>query len=184
MLAHLLIKRARRSKKHKTSTPDETNQDSTPNDTNESPNPDQTTRSSMSDETNMSRPLEGKVALITGSSKGIGRATALRLAYDGAKVVINYASGAKDAEEVVDIIGTENAVAIQADASNIREIEGLVAKTVTAFGKIDILVASAGVLPMKDLESTTEADFDRTFALNVKGPYFLVQVCRNCTPSQ
>lgn len=125
----------------------------------------------------MSRPLEGKVALITGSSKGIGRATALRLARDGAKVVINYASGADSAQEVVRTIGEKNAIAVQADASNISQIESLIAKTVEVFGKIDILVANAGVLPMKDLESTTGEDFDRTFALNVKGPYFLVQVC-------
>ena len=125
----------------------------------------------------MSRPLGGKVALVTGSSKGIGRATALRLAHDGAKVVINYASSADSAQEIVRTIGEKNAIAIQADASNISQVEGLIAKTVEVFGKIDILVANAGVLPMKDLESTTEEDFDRTFALNVKGPYFLVQVC-------
>jgi len=124
----------------------------------------------------MSRPLEGKVALITGSSKGIGRATAFRLAQDGAKVVVNYSRGTDAAAKVVEDIGSEYAFAIQADASKIFDIEVLIGKTVAKFGKIDILVASAGVLPMKDLENTTEEDFDRAFALNVKGPYFLVQV--------
>jgi 3-oxoacyl-[acyl-carrier protein] reductase len=66
--------------------------------------------------------LAGRVALITGRSKGIGRATALRLAHDGAKVIINYASGAEAADEVVKEIGSENAMAVKADVSNIEEI--------------------------------------------------------------
>lgn len=124
----------------------------------------------------MSAPLSGKVALITGGSKGIGAATALELASQGAKVVINYSSDQAPADELVEKIGKDNALAIKADAGNINAIEGLVKQTIERFGKIDILIPNAGILPMKDVESTTEEDFDRTMNVNVKGPYFLVQV--------
>jgi 3-oxoacyl-[acyl-carrier protein] reductase len=122
-------------------------------------------------------PLAGKVALVTGASKGIGKATALHLASQGASLVINYSSDAKEANDVVGKIGAEKAFAVKADASSIKAIEDLVKQTVGKFGKIDILVPNAGILPMKDLETTTEEDFDQCMALNVKGPYFLVQVC-------
>lgn len=124
----------------------------------------------------MSLPLAGKVALVTGASKGIGAAAVLELAKQGAKVVINYSSDAAPAEELVARLGAENAIAVKADAGSVKEIERLVQTTVDRFGKIDIVVANAGIMPMRDLESTTEEDFDRTVGLNVKGPYFLVQV--------
>ena len=120
--------------------------------------------------------LEGKVALITGASKGIGKATALRLAKDGARVVINYSSDKQAADEVVQQIGTKQAAAILADASKVSEIESLIKQTVDLFGKIDILIPCAGMLPMSPLEATSEELFDKIFALNVKGPYFLAQV--------
>ncbi|KAL8844665.1 MAG: hypothetical protein Q9176_000765 [Flavoplaca citrina] len=122
-----------------------------------------------------SAPLAGKVALITGASKGIGKATALRLSKDGANVVIGYSSDAKSAEELVKTIGHDRALAVKADVSVVTEMEKLVQQTVDKFGKIDILIPNAGVAPMKDLEQTTEAEFDFTMALNVKGPYFLCQ---------
>lgn len=121
--------------------------------------------------------LAGKVALITGGSKGIGGATALRLARDGATIVINYASDASSAREIVEQIGSDKALAIQGDAGNVAAITDMVEQTVTKFGKIDILVACAGMLTFSPLESTTEKIFDQLFALNVKGPYFLTQVC-------
>ena len=120
--------------------------------------------------------LAGKVALITGASKGIGKATALRLAKDGARVVINYSSDKQAADEVVQQIGTNKAAAILADASKVSEIESLIKQTVDLFGKIDILIPCAGILPMSPLEATSEELFDKIFALNVKGPYFLAQV--------
>ena len=123
-----------------------------------------------------SNTLAGKVALVTGGSKGIGKATVLRLAQDGAKVVINFSSDASAADELVQQIGKDRALAIKADAGNVVEIEKLVKETVETFGKIDILVLNAGVLAMKDLENTTEQDFDFSMAVNVKGPYFLIQV--------
>lgn len=116
------------------------------------------------------------VALITGASKGIGRATAVHLASQGASIVVNYSSDANAAEEVVGQIGRERAFAVKADAGSVKGVEDLVKQTVSRFGKIDILVPNAGILPMKDIETTTEADFDQCMTLNVKGPYFLVQV--------
>ena len=107
---------------------------------------------------------------------GIGRATILGLAKAGAKVVINYASDSSPANELVESIGNDNALAIKADAGEVRGIEEMVKQTVHKFGKIDILIPNAGVLAMKDVENTTEQDFDNSYALNVKGPYFLVQV--------
>lgn len=123
-----------------------------------------------------SLPLAGKVALITGGSKGIGRATSLHLARDGAKIVVNYSSSSKDADEVVSLIGDSQAIAIKADVSNVTEIGKLVDATVAKWGKIDILVACAGVMRLNELESVTEEEYDMTFGLNVKGPMFLVQV--------
>lgn len=123
-----------------------------------------------------SKPLSGKVAIITGGSKGIGRSTAIRLAKDGASVAINYASDPAAANELIKEIGADHAIAIQADAGSIDGAEKIVNETVRHFGRIDIVIPNAGVLPMKDLQGTTEEDFDKTFNLNVKGPYFLCQV--------
>lgn len=120
--------------------------------------------------------LSGKVALITGSSRGIGKATVLHLANEGASVVINYIADESAANSIVAQIGSARALAIQADASSLADLDRLVDSAVAKFGKIDILVANAGILPMKDLENTTEADFDKTYNLMVKGPYFLAQV--------
>ncbi|TVY39039.1 Versicolorin reductase [Lachnellula subtilissima] len=122
-----------------------------------------------------SLPLAGKVALVTGGSKGIGRATSLRLARDGAKVVVNYASSSKDADEVVNLIGSEQAIAIKADVGNVEQIGKLIDATVAKWGKIDILIACAGLMRLNELEKLTEAEFDTTFNLNVKGPMFLTQ---------
>ncbi|KAL8822692.1 MAG: hypothetical protein Q9191_006579 [Dirinaria sp. TL-2023a] len=117
----------------------------------------------------------GKVALITGASKGIGKATALRFAKDGASVVINYNSDSKSADALVHQIGNGRALAVQADVSKVADIEKLVKATVERFQKIDILVPCAGMLPVSPLESTSEETFDQIFGLNVKGPYFLCQ---------
>lgn len=97
----------------------------------------------------------------------------------GASVVVNYSSDELSAEKVVKAIGSKNAVAVRADVSTTAGIESLVQKTLGRFHKIDILIANAGVLPMKDLEHMTEEDFDQTFSLKVKGPYFLCQVGRH-----
>jgi 3-oxoacyl-[acyl-carrier protein] reductase len=122
------------------------------------------------------KPLDGKVAIITGGSRGIGRAIVLQLAADGAKVVVNYASSAAAADDLVAQIGADKALAIKADAGNVEEIGKLVDGTVQKFGKIDIIIACAGVMLLNELDKTTETDYDATFALNVKGPLFLAQV--------
>jgi len=123
--------------------------------------------------------LLGKTALITGGSKGIGAATAILLAKAGANIAINYSSDSPAADDVVNQIGADHAIAIKADAGDISAIEKMVATTVHKFGKIDILIPSAGLLLMRDVEATTESDFDKIMRLNVKGPYFLVQVRPN-----
>ncbi|KAL4803350.1 hypothetical protein BDV18DRAFT_144624 [Aspergillus unguis] len=119
--------------------------------------------------------LTGKVVLITGASKGIGKATAQRLASEGASLVLNYNTDASSAEALVKEIGDDRALAVQADASKLPDLDRLVSSAVDKFGKIDILIPNAGILPMRDLEHTTEADFDFTYDLMVKGPYFLAQ---------
>jgi 3-oxoacyl-[acyl-carrier protein] reductase len=122
-------------------------------------------------------PLSGKVAIVTGGSRGIGKAICLKLAADGAKVVVNYSSSSSSAEEVVRAIGNSNAIAIKADVGNVTEIQHLIDETVSKFGKIDILVACAGIMPLNELEKVTEGEFDSVFDVNVKGPLFLAQVC-------
>lgn len=131
----------------------------------------------------MASSLAGKTALITGASKGIGKATALALARAGANVVINYSSDDSSANELVSTItsGSQSkiprALAVKADAGDVKELESMVNKVVDVYGKIDILIANAGIMPMADLEHTTEELFDRVMRLNVKGPLFLAQVC-------
>lgn len=120
--------------------------------------------------------MQDRVVLLTGGSKGIGKAIALRLAKAGAKVVINYSRDSNAADAVIkELGGPDRALAVQADVSNVSEIERLVDQTVAKFGRIDVVIPNAGMLPMATLEKTSEDLFDRTYALNVKGPFFLAQ---------
>ncbi|KAF2027735.1 NAD(P)-binding protein [Setomelanomma holmii] len=121
------------------------------------------------------QPLAGKVALITGASKGIGAATALQLASLGAKVVINYSSDLAPADALVKQIGSDKAIAIKANAASVKEIECLVEEAVKWGGGLDIVIPNAGISIMRTVEQTSEEDFQKTYDLNVKGPYFLVQ---------
>lgn len=121
--------------------------------------------------------LSGKVIIVTGGSKGIGRAISQRLAQDGASVVVNFSRDVSAADEVVQAIGQERALAVQADVGSVAGVEKLVAATVERFGRVDVVIPNAGIMPMRTTGNTTEEDFDRAFALNVKGPYFLAQVC-------
>ncbi|KAF2678845.1 NAD(P)-binding protein [Lentithecium fluviatile CBS 122367] len=119
-------------------------------------------------------PLNGNLALITGASKGIGKATALLLSSLGARVVINYSSDSTAADALVAQIGADKAIAIKADAGNVKELERLVHETV-AWGKKKVIANAATTALGMGLEQSTEEEFDRAVGLNVKGPFFLVQ---------
>lgn len=121
--------------------------------------------------------LNGKVAIVTGASSGIGRAIAERLAADGAIVVVNYRQSVEKAQAVVAGIHDKGgkAVAVQADLSAAAEARRLVADTMAQFSRLDILVNNAGKFVPKPLADTTEADFDAMMNLHAKGPYFAMQ---------
>lgn len=121
--------------------------------------------------------LSGKVAIVTGSSSGIGRAIAERLAEDGAIVVVNYGMSEEKARQVVTGIQGKGgkAIAVQSDMSKADQARRLFSETVKQFGRLDILVNNAGKFMPKPLLETTEADFDQAIALNAKGPYFAMQ---------
>ena len=125
----------------------------------------------------MSDSLKGKTALVTGASRGIGRAIVERLAKSGASVVVNYSSSADEAQKAVEQIKASggNAIAIKADVGRVPEITRLFDESIKQFGKLDILVNNAGIMFNKPVSATTEADFDRIFAINVKGTFFACQ---------
>jgi 3-oxoacyl-[acyl-carrier protein] reductase len=115
--------------------------------------------------------LNGKVAVVTGASKGIGAGIAKQLAVEGAAVVVNYASSKSDADKVVDEIAKAGgkAVAVQASVAKKAEVEKLFAAAEKAFGKIDILINNAGVYEFAPIEEVTEQQFHRMFDTNVLG---------------
>jgi 3-oxoacyl-[acyl-carrier protein] reductase len=122
--------------------------------------------------------LTGKVAIVTGSSRGIGRALAERLGREGAKVVVTYAGSKDKAEAVVSDIQASgsDAIALQFDLSNLDAIRALFQATLKHFGKLDILVVSGGAPRLtKPLVETTEEEFDAVFAFNTKGNFFALQ---------
>jgi 3-oxoacyl-[acyl-carrier protein] reductase len=115
--------------------------------------------------------LTGKVAVVTGASKGIGAGIAKQLANEGAAVIVNYASSKEGADQVVDEIskGGGKAIAVQADVAKKTDIERLFAEAKKAFGRLDILVNNAGVYKFEPLEAVTEDEFHREFNTNVLG---------------
>jgi 3-oxoacyl-[acyl-carrier protein] reductase len=119
----------------------------------------------------MSSKLSGKVAVVTGASKGIGASIALHLAAEGAAVVVNYSSSKQGADRVVgEIVGNGGkAIAVQADLAREADVRRLFAETVKAFGRLDILVNNAGVYEFWPLEDVTPEHFHKMFDLNVLG---------------
>jgi 3-oxoacyl-[acyl-carrier protein] reductase len=119
----------------------------------------------------MSQKLKGRVAVVTGASKGIGAAIAEQLAAAGAAVVVNYASSKAGADAVVERIRKVDgkAVAVQADVSKLEDIRRLFGETKKAFGKLDVLVNNAGVYEFGSLEAITAEHFHKQFDLNVLG---------------
>ena len=115
--------------------------------------------------------LSGKVAIVTGASKGIGASIAEHLAAEGASVVVNYASSKAGADKVVDRITKAGgkAIAVGANVAEQKEIDALIDATVKAFGKIDVLVNNAGVYAFEPLEAVNAESFHRMFNLNVLG---------------
>jgi 3-oxoacyl-[acyl-carrier protein] reductase len=124
----------------------------------------------------MSR-LKGKVAVVTGASKGIGAGIAKALAAEGASVVVNYASSKEGADKVVaEITGSGGkAISAHGDVANSAGVEKLFAETKKTFGKLDILVNNAGVFQFQPLETVTESDFHRQFNINVLGTVLATQ---------
>ena len=125
----------------------------------------------------MSKKLEGKIALVTGGSRGIGAAIAKRLATDGASVAITYSKGADAATSVVAEIERAGgkAIAIQADAANADACKVAVEKTVAIFGRLDVLVNNAGTAIPKSFEEATLEELDRVIDINVRGMFITTQ---------
>ncbi|CAN7473645.1 SDR family oxidoreductase [Mesorhizobium sp. LjRoot246] len=125
----------------------------------------------------MSQSLQGKNALVTGSSRGIGRAIAEGLATNGAAVAVNYVGNQKAADDVVAAITSKGgkAVAIQADISSVTDIRRLFDEAESELGAIDVVVANVGVAVIKPLIEASEADFDLVFGTNARGTFFTLQ---------
>src|SRR5438132_10695842 len=127
--------------------------------------------------TAMSKKLEGKVALVTGGSRGIGAAIARRLAADGATVAFTYSKDGNAASTVVKAIerGGGKALAIQADAADAKAVQGAVEKAVSTFGRLDVLVNNAGTAIPKAFAETTLEEMDRVIDINVRGALVATQ---------
>jgi 3-oxoacyl-[acyl-carrier protein] reductase len=121
--------------------------------------------------------LTGKVAIVTGASKGIGASIATALGAAGASVVVNYSSSKEGADRAVTEIISKggNAIAVQGNVAKVDDVLRLFAETKKAFGQLDILVNNAGVFQFDALEAVTETEFHREFDTNVLGPILLIQ---------
>jgi glucose 1-dehydrogenase len=122
--------------------------------------------------------LTGKVAIVTGGNSGIGRAIAVELAKQGAKVVVNYVVHPEATAELEKQIAASGgqAVGVKADVSKVAELQALVDSSVKAFGRVDILVNNAGVETRTSLLDTTEEQYDRVLSINLKSAFFATQI--------
>lgn len=125
-----------------------------------------------------------KVAIVTGASRGIGRAIAERFARDGLTVVVNYARSAGDADAVVDGINVRGgrAFALQADIGSLPDVRRLVCETVERFGRLDVLVNNAAIAPMKQAIDVTAEELNAVFAVNSHGPFLAMQEAARVLP--
>src|SRR3954451_18242379 len=125
----------------------------------------------------MSLPLTGRVALVTGGSRGIGAAIALDLAEAGAAVGINYRSSSVEAQAVADAIDKNSgrAITIQADVSDSGAVADMVRRVSQRLGPIDILINNAGIALIRGIDDLTEADFDETISVNLKSAFLCTQ---------
>ena len=121
--------------------------------------------------------LNGRIALVTGGSRGIGRAVALALAQAGASVAVNYRQREDEAADVVAAIerASGRAIAVRADVSKQDEVRALVKEVETRLGSIDVLVNNAGTATILDIDALTEDEFDRTLAVNLKSVFLCTQ---------
>ncbi len=128
--------------------------------------------------------LAGKVAIVTGSSKGIGAGIAARLAMDGASIIVNYSRSVEDAEVVVKRITDAGgkAVAVKADISKPEQIKSLIDAAIEHYGRLDILINNAGVYKVATLDSVTPESFDEHFNLNVRGLLLMTQAAARVLP--
>lgn len=130
--------------------------------------------------------LGGKVILVTGSSQGIGQAIAIRLAQEGASVVINYRSHPEGAEETLEKVKAAggqchivDGFTVQADTGGVADVQRMVADSIAHFGKLDILVNNAGIEKNASFWDVTEADYDAVLDVNLKGVFFATQALVN-----
>jgi len=121
--------------------------------------------------------LEGKVALVTGSSQGIGQGIAVRLAKEGANIIIDYRSHSEGAEETRRLVEESGAKAtiVRADLASVTQIQSLVESGVKVFGTIDLLVNNAGIEKRRDFWEVSEDEYDAVMAVNLKGAFFATQ---------
>jgi len=121
--------------------------------------------------------LAGKVALVTGAGRGIGKEMALELGRRGAKVIVNYANSAETAQEVVNAIkkSGSDAAAVKANVSDVDQIVQLFAEAVKVFGKIDIVCSNSGVVSFGHVSEVTPEEFDRVFTINTRGQFFVAR---------
>ncbi|MEH2123768.1 glucose 1-dehydrogenase [Nostoc sp.] len=126
--------------------------------------------------------LKDKIALVTGSSQGIGQAIAIRLAQEGASIVINYRSHPEGAEETLSKVKAAggqchivDGFTIQADTSRVADVQRMIADSISHFGKLDILVNNAGIEKNANFWDVTEADYDAVMNVNLKGIFFATQ---------